>query len=98
MPFVLTDDAASHLVAEYQRLAQEAQAAVRELQGSFRPRLRSEVAGAVLILQLEDGEFALPARDVLLECRSAKMRDELSGRKLFREEEIPQNVVAQDPR
>ncbi|CAK9074215.1 unnamed protein product [Durusdinium trenchii] len=33
MPFVLTDDAASHLVAEYQRLAQEAQAAVRELQG-----------------------------------------------------------------
>eukprot|EP00439_Symbiodinium_sp_Y106_P023569 s150_g2.t2 len=32
--------------------------------------------------------------EVLLECRSAKMRDEFTGKRLFREEDIPQNVVA----
>eukprot|EP00435_Cladocopium_sp_Y103_P027216 s471_g6.t1 len=97
LPFVLEDDASSiaEMVRnEYQRLAKEAQAAVHELEGAFRPSLRSEVAGALLILRSEEGEFAIAAREVLLECRSAKMRDEMTGKRLFREDEIPQNVTA----
>lgn len=97
LPFILEDDSSSiaeMLRREYQRLAKEAQAAVQELKGAFRPSLRSEVAGALLILRSEEGEFAIAAREVLLECRSAKMRDEMTGKRLFRDDEIPQNVTA----
>lgn len=97
LPFILEDDSSSiaeMLRREYQRLAKEAQAAVQELKGAFRPSLRSEVAGALLILRSEEGEFAIAAGEVLLECRSAKMRDEMTGKRLFRDDEIPQNVTA----
>lgn len=41
--------------------------------GSFQPSLRAEVAGALLILRTEAGELAVPAREVLLECRSVPL-------------------------
>eukprot|EP00438_Fugacium_kawagutii_P021860 Skav233029 [mRNA] locus=scaffold909:783811:788427:- [translate_table: standard] len=62
LPFVLAEDAADLVVSEYQRLAQEAQAAVDELKGV-----------------------------------DAKMRDEITGQRLFRDDEIPENIVAKEP-
>lgn len=49
--------------------------------GAFRPSLRSEVAGALLILRSEEGEFAIAAREVLLECRSVFWQDSPRGEK-----------------
>jgi len=97
MPFILEDDSSSIgslVVEEFQRLATEAETALKEIKGSFQPSLRAEVAGALLILRTEAGELAVPAREVLLECRSAKMRDELTGKRRFQEEEIPESVTA----
>jgi len=47
--------------------------------GAFRPSLRSEVAGALLILRSEEGEFAIAAREVLLECRSVFWQNTAPG-------------------
>ena len=47
--------------------------------GSFQPSLRAEVAGALLILRTEAGELAMPAREVLLECRSVPLEQRRCG-------------------
>ena len=94
LPFVLREE---HL--EFQRLAKEAFEALQELaRGTVRASLRAEVGGALLILSTEEGERAMPAREVLLECRSATMRDELTGERRFKEQDIPQDVVAKAAR
>lgn len=95
MPFVLSEEARNtQSMAEFYRLAAETVEAVPDLSKRFKPTLRPEASGSLLILSAEDAEYAIPAREVLLQCRSAKMRDEFTGAPLFREEEIPANVVA----
>jgi len=95
MPFVLEPRGdASDSLAEFYRLAEETAAAVPQLRKIFRPVLRKEVGGSLLITSTENGDFAIPARSVLLECRSAKMRDEFTGERLFREEELPADITA----
>ncbi|CAE7197136.1 HCF101 [Symbiodinium sp. CCMP2456] len=94
LPYVLATSEGGSM-DEFRRLAAGAMAALEELRTRFQPGLRLEVNGALLILKTsENQEMAIPAREVLLECRSAKMRDEFTGKRLFREEDIPQNVVA----
>mmetsp|Transcript_28270 Transcript_28270/g.49321 ORF Transcript_28270/g.49321 Transcript_28270/m.49321 type:complete len:393 (+) Transcript_28270:64-1242(+) len=96
-PFVLTEAASSTpALAEFRRLAKETVSGVGQLRSeSFVPSVRVEVSGALLVISLEEGrEHALPARTVRLECRSANMRDEFTGKKLFRDEDIPQDVIA----
>ncbi|CAE7239213.1 HCF101 [Symbiodinium sp. KB8] len=94
LPYVLATSESGSM-DEFRRLASGAMAALEELRTRFQPGLRLEVNGALLILKTsENQEMAIPAREVLLECRSAKMRDEFTGKRLFREEDIPQNVVA----
>ncbi|CAJ1377214.1 unnamed protein product [Effrenium voratum] len=93
MPFVLAESTGD-IVAEFQRLAEGAQRAVQDMKDE-QPQLQMEVQGAVLVLQRAGEQpVALAAREVLLECRSAKMRDEMTGERLFRDQDIPKNVRA----
>lgn len=96
-PFVLTEQAKSRTsMGEFQRLAEETARGVSEFRSqTFFPTVRTEVMGSLLLVSLKKGEeYAVPARVVRLECRSAVMRDEFTGAKLFREEDIALDVVA----
>ena len=91
LPFILRQED-----SEFERLAKEALEALEELKRGQRASVRTEVQGALLIFSSEEGEWAMKAHEVLLECRSATMRDELTGERRFKEEEIPKDVVAKE--
>lgn len=94
-PFVLNGAVRnSGLAEEFTNLARETVAAVRELKtGRAAPSVVSENSGSSVVMTLPDRVCRTPARALRLRCQSARMIDEFTGAKLFREQDIAMDVT-----
>jgi len=94
-PFVLSEAVhrSEAVASTFMSLAHSTVKAVEELrQRRSVPEVVAECDGATLAVTLNGKTARVPARAVRLNCQSAKMVDEFTGAKLFKEEDIAADV------